>query len=240
MITPNCRVQFTADDMEFITSALGEPGSESKSRALIELLGDPGSRDVLLDNEQLLAALLEARGCLKVSSHCYFYILVRHALRRAGIPERDVADYVAEVLAEFSIQKNTELRRHPESEPIEYFFEMASVADAADDLTRFHVRAHMGNQSLFMTGVFPERIRHRAESRGFPDLSYYEAVGRTSFKEASHHRLAERYHLSEVFDNLAGHFHQARKALNDLADRVFSIGEDPHPIETLLRRVDPA
>lgn len=234
VITPNCRVQFTAEDVEFIAGALAKKVNQTE--CLTSLLADEATRDLLLDDENLLQALLDLRGCLRISSHCYFYILVRHALRRAGIAEREVADYIAEVLTEFSQAERLSFKPSPNSPPMDYFFEMVGALKDADDLTRFCLRAHMGNQSLFMTGVFPSRIKHRRETRGFPDLEYYEAIGQSSFREASHHRLAERYHLAEVFDNLGAHFQQARQALNDLADRVFSVGEDYRSIEALLRR----
>ena len=236
LIKPNCRVQFTAEDVDFITEVLGSRGAGASSSCLTQLLADESSRDLLLDDDSLLAALLEHRGCLKVSSHLYFYVMVRHALRRAGIDQREVADYVAELLAEFSLQQRIAAPVQGGGAPPEYFFEMVAALGTADDLGRFAIRAHMGNQSLFMTGVFPERIRRRAETRGFPDLSYYEALGRSSFREVSHHRLAERYHLGGVFETLGERFQEARHALNDLADRVFTLGEDPHAFDGLLRR----
>ncbi|MBI1842481.1 MAG: hypothetical protein HYR88_16710 [Verrucomicrobia bacterium] len=235
VITPNCRVQFTAQDVEFITEVLGKKAGQKGF--LSELLADETSRDLLLDQDALLAAFMESRNCLRTSIHLYFYVLVRHALRKAGIQEREVADYVAEVLAEYSQQANLRLKVPSQPAPIDYFYEMIGALDNADEATRFRIRAHMGNQSLFLTGVFPERIRHRRERRGFPDLQYYAALGRSSFREASHHRLAERYHLSEIFDNLAGHFEEARRALNDLADRALTLGDNSQSIDALLRRV---
>ena len=235
VITPNCRVQFTAQDVDFITEVLGKKAGEKGF--LSELLADESSRDLLLDQDALHAAFMETRTCLRTSLHLYFYVLVRHSLRRAGIQERDVADYVAEMLAEYSQQSSHTLKVPAQSASLDYFYEMMGALDHADENTRFGIRAHMGNQSLFLTGVFPERIRHRCERRGFPDLKYYAALGRSSFREASHHRLAERYQLSEIFDNLAGHFEEARRALNDLADRTLSLGDHSQSIEALLRRV---
>src|SRR5436190_20961524 len=100
VIRPNCRVQFTAEDIDFIVSVLRPRVSDSQT--LIRLLTDEDTRDLILDDEVLLRAVLESRGCLRVSTHFYFYILVRHVFRRSCIKERDVADYVAEVLAEDS------------------------------------------------------------------------------------------------------------------------------------------
>src|SRR5215467_2359828 len=99
MIQPNCRVQFAAEDIDFILSVLG--GRIGDAAGLVQLLADESSRDLILDDEALFHALLERRGCLRVSSRFYFYVLVRHVFRRSGIDDRAVADYVAEVLAEF-------------------------------------------------------------------------------------------------------------------------------------------
>ena len=101
VIQPNCRVQFTAEDVEFVVATLG--GESSRAGCLVQLLADEESRDLILDDEKLVHALLESPGCLRVSSHFYFYALVRHVFRRAGIENRAVADYVAELLAQFSL-----------------------------------------------------------------------------------------------------------------------------------------
>src|SRR5512146_2097969 len=100
LVQANCRVQFAAEDIEFILSVLG--GKIGTAECLIKLLADEESRDLILDDEALLHALLERRGCLKVSSRFYFYILVRNVFRRSDIQDRTVADYVAEVLTEFA------------------------------------------------------------------------------------------------------------------------------------------
>ncbi len=100
MIQPNCRVQFAAEDIDFILSVLGP--KTGTAECLVKLLAEEESRDVILDDEALFHALLERRGCLRVSTRFYFYILVRHVFRRSDIRERAVADYVAEVLSEFA------------------------------------------------------------------------------------------------------------------------------------------
>jgi hypothetical protein len=51
---------------------------------------------------------------------------VRHVLRRVGILGRDVADYVAEVLAESSQVARTQCRVPDRPEPTEYFFDTLS------------------------------------------------------------------------------------------------------------------
>src|SRR5207245_8415785 len=100
MIQPNCRVQFAAEDIDFILSVLGR--KLGTAECLVKLLADEETRDLILDDEALLHALLERRGCLRVSSRFYFYILVRHVFRRSDLQDRTVVAYVAEVLRRFS------------------------------------------------------------------------------------------------------------------------------------------
>ncbi len=231
VIQPNCRVRFTAEDVDFIVAVLG--GKTGGAECLVKLLADENTRDLILDDEALFQALLEQNRCLRLSSHFYFYILVRRVLRRAGIEDRSVADYVAEVLAEFSQADRSRCVVPGQAAPLDYFFEMMAALETADDRSGFLIRAHIGNHSLFISGVFPERVRYRSERRGFPDLRYYESLGRANFRAASYHRLAKRYALADIFDTLAERFEVARKALNDLSDRLISLGDTEPPLNAL-------
>lgn len=233
LIQSNCRAQFAAEDIEFILSVLG--GKIGTADCLVRLLADEESRDLILDDEALLHALLERRGCLNVSSRFYFYILVRHVFRRSDIQERAVADYVAELLAEFARTERSRCLVPGQLNPLDYFFEMLSALNTADERTSFYLRVHMGNYSLFLAGVFPNRIRFRSEKRGFPDLKYYEGVGKTQFGVASDHRLAQRYELTDILSTLSERFGATRLALNDIADRLFSLGDTDYSLETLLQ-----
>ena len=234
VIQPNCRIQITGEDIAFIVSTLGARAGDPD--CLVRLLTDVECRDQILDDEKLFHALLEHRGCVGVSSHLYFYVLVRQVLRRSGIDDRSVADYVAELLAEFAVEERTHCTVPGRTAPLDYLFEMVAALQTTDEHTGFFIRAHLGNQSLFLAGVFPERIRVRAERKGFPGLRYYEEVGRASFRAARDHRLARRYELCGIFDTLADRFQTTRRALNDLADRLCSLGEPDYALDTLLAR----
>jgi hypothetical protein len=198
------------------------------------LLADEESRDTILDDDELFRALLERRDCLRVSTHFYFYVLVRHVFLRSDIRDRSVADYVAELLSEFARSEQSRCVVPGGHNPLDYFFEMLAALQTADDRTSFHIRAHIGNYSLFLSGVFPDRIRFRTERRGFPDLRYYEAMGRTQYRAASDHRLAQRYELAEIFTTLAERFETTRLALNDISDRLISLGDSNTSVDALL------
>ena len=232
LIQPNCRVQFTAQDIDFVLSVLGK--ARGNGECLLQLLTDETSRDLILDDEGLYRACLELRGCLRISDHFYFYVIVRHVLRHTGIHDRAVADYVAELLCEFSRVERARCVVPGQDGGIEYLFEMVAALKTADDRNSFCIRAHIGNHALFLAGLFPERIRYRAENRGFPDLRYYEALGRSNFRVASDHRLAGRYALAPIFSTLAERFESARLALNDVSQRLFSLGDSDPRLDSLL------
>jgi hypothetical protein len=232
MIQPNCRTQFAAEDIDFIVSVLGE--KIGTAACLVKLLADEETRDLILDDEALFQALLERRGCLRVTTQFYFYILVRHVFLKSDIRDRKVADYVAEVLSEFSRTERARCVVPGQGNPLDYLFEMLTALRTADDRTSFYIRVHIGNHSLFLSGVFPERIRFRAEARGFPNLRYYEGLGRTQYRMASDHRLAQRYEVANIFNTLAERFEATRLALNDISERLFSLGDPDYSLETLL------
>ena len=77
-------------------------------------------------------------------------------------------------------------------------------------------------------------LKHRPERKGFPDLKYYEALGRSQYRAASDHRLAQRHELSVIFKTLSERFETTRRALNDISDRLFSLGEPNCEIGALL------
>ena len=232
MIQPNCRAQFAAEDIEFILSVLG--GKIGTAECLIQLLADEESRDLILDDDALFHALLERQGCLRVTTRFYFYILVRQVFRRSDIQDRTVADYVAEVLSEFARSERARCVLPGQANPLEYFFEMLAALKTADDRTSFFIRVYMGNYALFLSGVFPDRIRFRAEARGFPDLKYYEGLGRMQYRVASDHRLAQRYELVPILTTLSERFGATRLALNDIAERLFSLGDTIPLLDSLL------
>src|SRR5439155_140381 len=82
----------------------------------------------------------------------------------------------------------------------------------------FLLRAHIGNYSLFISGIFHENAQRRRD-RGGPDLKFYEQVGRTNYQLVAGHEVARRCELDDVFEGLAERFHDVRLALNELSDR---------------------
>jgi hypothetical protein len=217
-IRPTCRNRFTPADFDFIATALASDLSQRES--LTRLFQDHETLDLILDQERLFQALLEDQGLLSVSSHFYFYVLVRQVLLRAECDDRELADYVASLLAAFSSTRRARRPLAGVAGAADYLVDMLRAMEEADERTRFALTLHLGNYALYLSGIFPEFIEQRARRRAAPGLAYYEALGSSHFNAAGSHRLAVRYDLAPVLATLATQFTPTRKALNDLSERL--------------------
>jgi hypothetical protein len=221
MIQPNCRARFTGDDFDFVVRTLAKsPGNKV---SLVELLTDIETRDQILDHDQLVRAVLEGPGNLTISPQFYFYILARLVLKRAGIDDRVLTDYVASLLEKFSQVR--QMRGPVENLETLYLSDLLLALKTASSYQTFLIRAHIGNYSLFISGIFYESIESRSQ-RGAPNFSFYEEMGRTSFHALATHDVARRYELNGLFEKLADHFHECRLALNCLTDEFVNLGDN--------------
>jgi hypothetical protein len=238
MIRANCRARFTAADFDFIVRTLGRSRGDGVS--LVDLLSDSETRDSILDHPRLVETILSNAGHLHISSQFYFYVLARYVLQQAGIGDRKLCDYVGSLLETFSranqLQSpdkidNPEMIRAREgfrSRAHEYISDMLIALTRATPEQTFLLRAHVGNYSLFISGIFHENTQRRS-LRGAPDIEFYEQVGRSNFQLVASHETARRCELTDVFAGLANRFHDVRLALNDLSDRLLHLDEDARP-----------
>ncbi|MFB6356275.1 MAG: hypothetical protein ABEJ65_07150 [bacterium] len=96
-----------------------------------------------------------------------------------------------------------------------YFMDMIEKALESDKQESFKIFCHIGNYSLFLTGVFPDWIQHRHEFKNRPlDLDSYREYGVTYFQRAAKHDMAERWELDDVLTKLHRGYDVARGGLN--------------------------
>lgn len=238
MIRANCRERFTDDDVRFVVDTLGQD-AQGKKRALTQLLTDAQSRDNILDSEVLFERLVANKDVSKVSPHLYFYLLTRKVFLEEGIDDRDLTDYVAAMLAQFSSAHRWQRASHMHDKTYQYFVDMMIDSAAATPFEAFLLRSHMGNYALFMSGLFPDRIYYKATyGRKAPGFDYYEKMGSSSYRWASRHELALKYCLVDILAQLADQFHTVRLALNHLADNYMKLDDrNPPPLDKLLRQI---
>lgn len=227
MIIANCRERFTATDFEFVVKTLSR--TERDSVNLVDLLTDAEARDSILDNPRLVDSLLTEGAPLNISPQLYFYVLLRHVLKETGLNDRNVSDYLASLLETFSQTARMKSPADGQTNPIQYVSDMLIALRNASPTQTFLIRAHVGNYSLFITGIFHETVQSRSQ-RGAPDVTFYEDVGRSNFRVAAGHHVARTCALTEVFERLADGFHEARLALNRLSDSLLHIDGAASPL----------
>jgi hypothetical protein len=223
MIRANCRARFTAADFDFVVRTLARSRADQVS--LVDLLSDADTRDSVLDHPRVIDAILSGTGHLRISSQFYFYVLARHVLQQAGIADRKLCDYVGSLLETFSRASRLQPPDKIDNYSQQYISDMLIALTRATPEQAFLLRAHVGNYSLFISGIFHENAERR-HLRGGPDLKFYEQIGRTNYQLIASHATARRCELNDVYEELADRFREVRLALNQLSDQLLNLDDD--------------
>jgi len=226
MIRATARARFTAADFDFVVRCLSKKQEDAVN--LADLFHDETSRDSILDHELLVQAILSHDPHLSVSPQLYFYVLTRRVLMEAGIDDRDLTDYIASVLVKFMQASNLASPIQRMEGSFTYVSDLLLALRDATPSQTFVLRAHVGNYSLFVTGLFLDNLERRSR-RGAPDPEFYEEMGQMNYRLIAKMPQARQCHLVQVYEQLGQRFHQIRLALNTLAERLIHIDDTPHP-----------
>lgn len=233
MILADTRHRLTRDDAQLATRLLARETGEDIA-AVESRIVDEGF-DAVLDDPRLARALLQQPRGAHASFALFTYVMVRHALLRAGETDRGLADYVSAILIGFGIRGRAHRVSDSDDEVYDTIVQLCEDLDDPDARRSFLVRTHLGNYALWLSGIFPDFIEHRRWRRGGPDLGYYEEMGRRGFQLAADHRIAEQHGLSTLYERAADRFGVLRTALNSVSDRLFFPAV--HSPERLMRQV---
>lgn len=141
----------------------------------------------------------------------FFHRHVEQGFGELGLREAHTVDYVSDLLTRFAHTHALYLVRNPDDQPVETIAGLMlewrrSQGDddaPADRPREVMVIRHIGDYSLFMTGLFRDRLRRRGQ------LNYYLTHGRSAFWRCagfeSHPRRVHTYHqLYHDFERIAG------------------------------------
>lgn len=233
MILANARHQLSREDAQLAVRLVALDSSDELDRAQRRLV-DEGV-DTILDDPRLPNAMLRSRFGAYASLRLFLYVMVRHALMRAGERNRAVSDYLAAVLLAFGVRKRAQRVSEADDEMYDTLASLLADVNDRDPRRAFLVRVHLGNQALWIAGLYPDYIEQRKWRRGGPDLGYFEDLGRRGFEMAAEHRMAEQCGMSEVYAAVAARFGVLRVALNTLSDTL--LFPSVHTPERLMRQV---
>jgi len=233
MILPTIRASVSRSDANRLVDLLSE-GDRDLRAATCERIEADGL-DAVLDDPRTLNALLTAAD-VRVRPDVVFYVLVRQALLEGGIESRSMADYVASVILRFGEARRAFRLSDDDQQEYRYLVDIVSDMGAAVGSRRFLLRLHLGDFSLWISGLFPDWVEFRTRRRGAPGLSYYEDMGRQGYRLAADSPEAEEMGLGEILDAVSASFPDVRVALNRISDRHLwpNAGD---PVTRLLREV---
>src|SRR6201982_1137034 len=157
----------------------------------------------------------------------------RHYAEEIGIRDPQVVAYVSHLLAEFceadQLYKIHDTFSRPLADVGEMLLESDPVSGPAPSFDRERqVRKHIGDYTLFFTGMFPESInhlrlrRHRLES--FVD---WIKAGKESYYVVSKFEHFEYAKVAPLFASLSQHFEQCVFGLNQVKNEL---EEMQHPL----------
>jgi hypothetical protein len=217
-----CQYRFTPADWQFIIETLGlnQRGRDS----LASLTDDPESVRHILDHPKLFEAVIVNRRAAVMSANLFFFVLVRHTLKRIGLEDLEVADYVAVVCAEFGLPAVNPVSQKEPEVPGLYNLDYLEALDKARGPERFFIHVQCANRFLVLTCLYPAFLHHRAERRGAPGVEFYEKVVVNHLDAAGHHALAEEFALQDVLVRLADTFPPVRRAMNYMLREYLSLG----------------
>jgi hypothetical protein len=114
----------------------------------------------------------------------FFRHQLGHGFAAHGLREPATVDYVSEVLTRFAETRSLYAVADAHGRPLEHVVDLLLAAcgdDAQPDRARARsILRHLGEYTLFMSGLFRERLRARGE------LHYYLAQGASAYGQCAH------------------------------------------------------
>lgn len=170
----------------------------------------------------------------------FFRRQLQHGFHAHGIAEPATVDYVSEVLTRFSRTPALYMVRDRDGLPVEHIAGLMAEwrraqgwDDAQEDRGREAlVVRHIGEYSLFMSGLFRERLKARGQ------LKYYLSHGRSAFWHCAYQEINPN--RAKMFRGLYSNFERVAGALNYIREERLPLPQTdsaaPSALNALWRR----
>lgn len=140
-------------------------------------------------------------------------ITERSFLERLGWPDLEVISYLSDLLTDFAHIDSLYRIRDAVGRPVEDVAEMlaeASLFARASSLDREReVHKHIGDYTLFMTGLFPRAVERMGRPGGPPRVDAlidYTETGKRSYRIVAEYATVEGGKAGPLFRKLSAHF----------------------------------
>jgi len=163
----------------------------------------------------------------------FLELVDQHFSDGVGLHDADIAGYVANMLTEFCATENLYRIRNASNRPLDDVGEMLLESDPVfGDAPSFdrerQVRKHIGDYSLFFTGMFPEAINHfRLRRQRLENFVDFMKAGKESYYIVSKFEYFEYAKVAPLFKKLSQEFERCVYGLNLVKNEL---RERQHPI----------
>lgn len=236
-----------SDELVDLVKTVSDQFPDEAERLLRE---DGQSLQVYLASEAFLEDLFSGDLAVDVGSDVFFLVLLYQLQRKINEEEhfqrdflrhlRETSDrnwsrstvksflddehlilYLVEMLDQFVDAEKLHNLPTQDDEQYHYVYEMIEACRDSEGSERYEIFLHIGNYSLYLTGVFPDYIRYRHERKNRPmDVDSYCDYGKTYYEKASKHRLARKKSMEPVLKKLARGYDLVRTSLELMFKRL--------------------
>lgn len=134
----------------------------------------------------------------------------------------DVPNYLANMLSTFVQTSRLYKMERDDEKQYRYIIDMLEEIQRSDNARRFYIYCHIGNYTLFFTGLFSEYIEHKFKyKKTLVDCRYYIDFGKTYFGLASEHAMAKQFELDNTLHSLSEGFEIITKLLQYMCNEYF-------------------
>ncbi|MDP7531000.1 MAG: hypothetical protein QF816_05295, partial [Candidatus Scalindua sp.] len=126
------------------------------------------------------------------------------------------------MLAQFTESSRLYNEKEDEGKSHQYIVDMITDSLHSDNIEKFHIYCHIGNYTLFLTGMIPEYIKYRYACKRRPiDKHYYVGFGKTYYGLASGHTNARKNRLTGTLSQLSEGFEVIAQVLSFMNREYF-------------------
>ncbi|MGH9522145.1 MAG: hypothetical protein ACRD3E_06405 [Terriglobales bacterium] len=165
--------------------------------------------------------------------HFFTELVTEHFENSLGLHDDEVTDYVATMLTDFCEAEQLYKIRKSDGRPLhdvgEMLLDSNPVYGEAPSFDREReVRKHIGDYTLFFTGMFPEAINHfRLRRQRLENFVDFIRAGKESYYIVSKFDVWEYAKAAPLFAKLSENFEECVYGLNQVKN---DLAERQHPI----------
>ena len=153
---------------------------------------------------------------------------------RLGVADPLLVDYMSDLMLRFVRLDAVHRVRNLSGRPVVEVVEMVSEAEARVGSARRDVHRHIGDVTLFWTGVYPEALRElRSRDRKDFFIDYCQQGKRAYFIASTIETDREEDAPAEVLNRLSQHFEMCAYGLGEIRrewERRDDLGDAPRPL----------